>query len=423
MDFSTNNRKLAGSIALITLLLWPGSATAQKEKFDRSKPSVNVGTIGHLEHGKSTLTAAITTYLATKGLAEARSYDSVRHAPEERERGITISTAHVEYETENRWYYHFDSPRHPDYVKNLISGAVQADGLILVVSAADGPMPQTREHIRLASMVGVPTLIVFLNKVDVVDDPELLDLVETEVRELLTTYGYPGVTATVIRGSALNALNHPTDPEATRCIAELVAALDRDFALPTRVTDLPFELPVESASSAEGTGTVVKGRISQGMLNAGDEIEIVGLGSVLKAKVTGIEMFGRVLPRAEAGDNVGVRLNDISAEEILPGMVLARPGSKLPHTKFEAIVYLLRKEEGGRSAPVPSGYAAQFHLHAGAVSGVMKLAGGGGSAQLGDDVGIEIELASPIAADSGLRFAVREGGRTVGVGVVTRIIE
>ena len=389
-----------------------------KAKFERNKPHVNIGTIGHVDHGKTTLTAAITKYFG-----DFRAYDQIDGAPEERARGITISTAHVEYETENRRYNHFDSPRHPDYVKNLISGAVQTDGLILVVSAADGPMPQTREHIRLASMVGVPTLVVFLNKVDVVDDSELLDLVEMEVRELLTTYGYPGATATVIRGSALNALNHPTDPEATRCIAELVAALDRDIALPTRVTDLPFELPVESASSIDGQGTVVKGRISQGMLNAGDEIEIVGLGSVLKAKVTGIEMFGRVLPRAEAGDNVGVQLGDIPAEGILRGMVLARPGSKLPHTRFEAIVYLLRKEEGGRSAPVPSAYAAEFYLHAGGLPGEMKLADGGASAQLGDDVQVEIELASPIAMEPGLRFAIREGGRTVGVGVATRIIE
>ncbi len=423
MDFSTNPRRLAGWIFLITLLLWPGSAAAQKEKFSRSKPYVRVGTIGHVDHGKTTLTAAITAYLATKGLADARSYDSIDRAPEERARGITISTSHVEYGTETRQYGHFDSPGHSDYVKNFISGAEEADGLLLVVSAAEGPMPQTRDHIRLASKIGVPTLVVFLNKVDRVDDPELLDLVELEVRELLTTYGYPGDTATLIRGSALNALNHPADPNATKCIVELLAALDKDIPLPARPADLPFQLAIESVSSVAGSGTVVKGRIGQGTVNAGDELAIVGLGSALEAKVKGIEMFGRVLARAEAGDNVGLQLGDIPAEGILRGMVVARPGSILPHTKFGALVYVLRREEGGRSAAVPTGYAAQFYLRTSEVPGVLTLADGVAPAQLGEDVEAEIELASPVAMEPGLRFAIREGGRTVGAGVVTRVID
>jgi elongation factor Tu len=413
------------ALAVLTLfVLSPGAALAQstKDKFERNKPHVTVGTIGQIDHGKTTLTAAILAYLATKGLAQEVSYEGIHYAPEERTRGIVISTSQVEYQTETRHYSHFDSPKHSDYVKNFVSGAVSPDGVILVVSATHGPMPQTREHLRLAREVGVPAVVVFLSKVDQVDDRELLNFIEAEIRELLTHYGYPGDTASMIRGSALNALKNPTDANATRCIADLLAAMDRDIPMPPRTSDLPFLLPVENASSVAGT-TVASGRIARGTLHAGDELEIVGLGAALKTTVVGIEMFRRVLDQATAGDNVGLRLSDVPAEEILPGMVIAHPGTILPRTRFGARVYVLTQQEGGRSAPLQSGYAGQFHLRTVDVDGVLTLPVGAAPAALGSDIEAEIELAAPIAVEPGLRFAIRERGRTIGVGVITRIIE
>ncbi len=394
-----------------------------KQKFERTKPHVNVGTIGHVDHGKTTLTAAMTSYLANKGLAQARSFDSIDNAPEERERGITIATAHVEYETDKRHYAHVDCPGHADYIKNMITGAAQMDGAILVVSAADGPMPQTREHILLARQVNVPYIVVFLNKVDQVDDPELLDLVELEVRELLSSYDFPGDDVPVIRGSALNALNNPTDPEATKCIQELLDAIDEYIPTPERDVDKPFLMPVEDVFSITGRGTVGTGRIERGKVHVGDEVEIVGLGAHRKTVVTGVEMFRKLLDEGIAGDNVGLLLRGVDKEELQRGMVVAAPGSITPHTKFKAEVYVLKKEEGGRHTPFFSNYRPQFYFRTTDVTGAITLPEGVEMVMPGDNTQMIVELQKPIAMEEGLRFAIREGGRTVGAGVVTEIIE
>jgi elongation factor Tu len=395
-----------------------------KKKFERKKPHVNVGTIGHIDHGKTTLTAAITKQLSFKGLAEYVPFDQIDKAPEERERGITIATAHVEYETEKRHYAHVDCPGHADYIKNMITGAAQMDGAILVVAADDGPMPQTREHILLARQVGVPYIVVFLNKVDMVDDPELIELVELEVRELLTNYGFPGDEVPIIKGSALKALesNDPNSPEA-KCIFELMDALDNYIPEPIRDIDKPFLMPIEDVFSISGRGTVVTGRVERGVIKVGDEVEIVGFGPTQKTVCTSIEMFRKILDEGRAGDNIGILLRGIKKEEVERGMVVAKPGSITPHTKFKAEVYVLKKEEGGRHTPFFSGYRPQFYFRTTDVTGTIKLPDGVEMVMPGDNVNLEVELIAPVALEKELRFAIREGGRTVGAGVVTEILE
>jgi elongation factor Tu len=393
-----------------------------KEKFDRSKPHVNVGTIGHIDHGKTTLTAAITKVLAKHNpKIQFRSFDSIDNAPEEKARGITIATAHVEYETANRHYAHVDCPGHADYIKNMITGAAQMDGAILVVAATDGPMPQTREHILLARQVGVPAMVVFMNKVDAVDDPELLDLVELEVRELLTFYEFPGEEIPIIRGSALNALNGEGDWE--KGIDELMAAVDSYIPQPAREVDKPFLMPVEDIFSISGRGTVATGRIERGQVKVGEEVEIIGIKATRKSVVTGVEMFKKLLDSGMAGDNVGLLLRGVERKEIERGQVIAKPGSITPHTKFKAEVYVLTKEEGGRHTPFFSGYRPQFYFRTTDVTGVATLNEGVEMVMPGDNSSLEVELIAPIAMEKGLRFAIREGGRTVGAGTVSDIIE
>jgi elongation factor Tu len=395
-----------------------------KQKFERTKPHVNVGTIGHVDHGKTTLTAAITEVQAAKGLGEYVAFDQIDKAPEERERGITIATAHVEYESDRRHYAHVDCPGHADYVKNMITGAAQMDGAIVVVSAADGPMPQTREHILLARQVNVPYIVVFLNKVDQVDDPELLDLVELEVRELLSEYEFPGDDVPVIRGSALKALESgdPSSPD-TACIQELMEALDTYIPEPERATDKPFLMPVEDVFTITGRGTVVTGRIERGIVKTGDEVELVGLGSDKKTVVTGVEMFRKILDEGQAGDNAGLLLRGVAKDEVERGMVIAKPGSITPHTKFSAEVYVLTKDEGGRHTPFFNGYRPQFYFRTTDVTGAAELPEGVEMVMPGDNVNMTVELIAPIAMEENLRFAIREGGRTVGAGVVTAIHE
>jgi elongation factor Tu len=397
-----------------------------KAKFERVKPHANIGTIGHVDHGKTTLTAAITKVLAMKGMAQFRSFDSIDNAPEEKARGITIATAHVEYETDKRHYAHVDCPGHADYIKNMITGAAQMDGAVLVVSAADGPMPQTREHILLARQVGVPYIVVFMNKVDMVDDPELLDLVELEVRELLTKYQFPGDKIPVVRGSALKAMNS-TSTEAAgeeyKCIFELMDAVDSYIPTPDRPIDKPFLMPIEDVFTISGRGTVVTGRVERGIIKVGEEVEIVGLGETRKTVATGVEMFRKLLDEGRAGDNVGVLLRGIGKEEVERGQVLAKPGSITPHTKFKAEVYILTKEEGGRHTPFFKGYRPQFYFRTTDVTGVAQLPEGVEMVMPGDNVTLEVELISAIAMEKELRFAIREGGRTVGAGVVTEVIQ
>ena len=394
-----------------------------KEKFERTKPHCNIGTIGHVDHGKTTLTAAITKVLAESGGAEFTAYDEIDKAPEERARGITIATAHVEYETGNRHYAHVDCPGHADYVKNMITGAAQMDGAILVVSAADGPMPQTREHILLARQVGVPALIVYLNKVDQVDDEELLELVELEVRELLSVYEFPGDDIPVVRGSALKALEAEDSEAGIQSIHSLMEAVDSYIPQPERPKDRPFLMPIEDVFSISGRGTVVTGRVERGIVHVGDEIEIVGIKETSKTTCTGVEMFRKLLDQGEAGDNVGCLLRGVGREEVERGQVLAAPGSITPHTKFKAETYILTKEEGGRHTPFFSNYRPQFYFRTTDVTGQIALPDGTEMVMPGDNVEMEIELISPIAMDEGLRFAIREGGRTVGAGVVAAIIE
>ncbi len=394
-----------------------------KEKFVRDKPHLNVGTIGHVDHGKTTLTAAITEVLSKKGLAEKIAFDQIDKAPEERERGITIAIAHVEYNSEKRHYAHVDCPGHADYVKNMITGAAQMDGAILVLNASDGPMPQTREHILLARQVGVPKIIVFMNKVDMVDDPELLDLVEMEVRELLDKYEFPGDEVPVIRGSALHALENPEDEEKTKCIWELVEALDTYFPVPDRPVDKPFLMPIEDIFSISGRGTVATGRIETGILKVGEEVEIVGFRDTTKTTATGVEMFRKLLDEGRAGENVGILLRGTKREDIERGQVLAKPGTITPHTKFSAEVYILTKDEGGRHTPFFNGYRPQFYFRTTDVTGVATLPSGVEMVMPGDNVRLEIQLITPVAMAEGLRFAIREGGRTVGAGVVNKIVE
>lgn len=395
-----------------------------KAKFERNKPHVNIGTIGHVDHGKTTLTAAITTVLSKKGYAEAFDYAAIDKAPEERERGITINTAHVEYQTDNRHYAHVDCPGHADYVKNMITGAAQMDGAILVVSAADGPMPQTREHILLASRVGVNYIVVFLNKADMVDDPELLELVEMEVRELLSEYDFPGDDTPVVTGSALKALENPTDEEATKCIMELMEAVDSYIPTPERATDKAFLMPVEDVFTITGRGTVATGRVESGILKVGDEIEIVGLKEEKsKCVCTGVEMFRKLLDQAMAGDNIGALLRGVQRTDIERGQVLAKPGSIKPHKKFVGQVYVLKKEEGGRHTPFFDGYRPQFYFRTTDVTGSIKLPNGMEMVMPGDHIDMNVELINSVAMDEGLRFAIREGGRTVGSGVVSSIVE
>ncbi|MDP8218348.1 MAG: elongation factor Tu [Candidatus Theseobacter exili] len=396
-----------------------------KEKFERTKPHVNIGTIGHVDHGKTTLTAAITQGLSSKGLAEVRSFDSIDNAPEERERGITINTAHVEYQTAARHYAHVDCPGHADYVKNMITGAAQMDGAILVVSAADGPMPQTREHILLARQVGVPAMVVFLNKVDMVDDEELLELVELEVRELLSQYEYPGDDIPIIKGSALKALKEVENADSpdAQCIFELMDAVDAYIPEPKRDIDKPFLMPVEDVFSITGRGTVGTGRVERGIVNVGETIEIVGIKDTQKTVVTGVEMFRKLLDQGQAGDNIGVLLRGTDKKDLERGMVLAAPGSIKPHTKFKAEVYVLSKEEGGRHTPFFNGYRPQFYFRTTDVTGVAQLPKGVEMVMPGDNVSMEVELITPIAMEKTLRFAIREGGRTVGAGRITEIIE
>ena len=394
-----------------------------KQKFERNKPHLNIGTIGHVDHGKTTLTAAITMTQAAKGLSETRSFDSIDNAPEERERGITIQTAHVEYETENRHYAHVDCPGHADYIKNMITGAAQMDGGILVVSAADGPMPQTREHVLLARQVNVPSIVVFMNKTDQVDDEELIELVEMELRDLLNEYDFPGDDIPIIKGSALNALNNVNDEAATACIAELMEACDSFIPEPKRDIDKPFLMPVEDVFSITGRGTVGTGRIESGIVKVGDEIEMIGMGDTKKTTVTGVEMFRKLLDEGRAGDNAGLLLRGIDKESLTRGMVLAKPGSITPHTKFKASVYVLKKDEGGRHTPFFNGYRPQFYFRTTDVTGVATLPSGTEMVMPGDNVELDIELITPIAMDKELRFAIREGGHTVGAGVVTEITE
>ena len=394
-----------------------------KVKFERNKPHVNVGTIGHVDHGKTTLTAAITQVLAAKGLSEVRSFDSIDNAPEERERGITIATAHVEYETENRHYAHVDCPGHADYIKNMITGAAQMDGAILVVSAADGAMPQTREHILLARQVGVPSLVVYMNKVDQVDDEELLELVEMEIRELLSSYDFPGDDIPIIKGSALAVLEDGDATIGKDSIAELMKAVDEYIPQPDRPIDKPFIMPIEDVFSISGRGTVVTGRIEQGVVKVGEEIEIIGIKDTQKTTCTGVEMFRKLLDSGEAGDNVGVLLRGTKREEVERGQVLAKPGSITPHTKFKAEAYILTKDEGGRHTPFFSNYRPQFYFRTTDVTGTVELPAGTEMVMPGDNIAMEVNLIAPIAMDEGLRFAIREGGRTVGAGVVAAIIE
>ena len=394
-----------------------------KEKFIRDKPHMNVGTVGHVDHGKTTLTAAITEVLSKKGLAETIAFDQIDKAPEEKERGITIAIAHVEYNTENRHYAHVDCPGHADYVKNMITGAAQMDGAVLVISANDGPMPQTREHILLARQVGVPRITVFMNKCDMVDDPELLDLVELEVRELLSKYEFPGDDVPVIRGSALQALENPEDEEKTKCIWELMEALDTYFPQPDRPVDKPFLMPIEDIFSISGRGPVATGRVETGVIKTGEEIEIVGFRDTTKTTATGVEMFRKILDEGRAGENVGVLLRGTKRDEIERGQVLAKPGSITPHTKFKAEVYILTKEEGGRHTPFFNGYRPQFYFRTTDVTGVATLPAGVEMVMPGDNVAMEITLITPVAMAKELRFAIREGGRTVGAGVVGEIVE
>lgn len=393
-----------------------------KENFDRSKPHVNIGTIGHVDHGKTTLTAAITTVLAKQGLSEARSFDSIDNAPEEKERGITINTAHVEYQTQKRHYAHVDCPGHADYIKNMVTGAAQMDGAILVVAATDGPMPQTREHILLARQVGVPYIVVFMNKVDMVDDPELLDLVEMDIRDLLNKYEFPGDDTPVIRGSALGGLNG--DPKWEKTILDLMDAVDNYIPTPTRILDKPFLMPVEDVFSITGRGTVATGRIERGVIRVNEPVDIVGLGAEdLKSTVTGVEMFRKILDEGQAGDNVGLLLRGIDKDKIKRGMVICKPGSITPHTHFKAEIYVLSKEEGGRHTPFFNNYRPQFYMRTTDVTGSCKLPPDVEMVMPGDNVTIEVELIHPVAMEKGLRFAIREGGRTVGAGQVTEIIK
>ena len=394
-----------------------------KAKFERNKPHCNIGTIGHVDHGKTSLTAAITKILAKSGGATFTAYDQIDKAPEERARGITISTAHVEYETGNRHYAHVDCPGHADYVKNMITGAAQMDGAILVVSAADGPMPQTREHILLARQVGVPALVVFLNKVDMVDDPELLELVEMEVRELLSSYQFPGDDIPIIHGSALMALEDKSPELGEQAILKLMAEVDKYIPQPLRATDRPFLMPIEDVFSISGRGTVVTGRIERGIVNVGDEVEIVGIKDTVKTIVTGVEMFRKLLDRGEAGDNIGALLRGTKREDVERGQVLAKPGSITPHTKFKAEAYVLTKEEGGRHTPFFTNYRPQFYFRTTDVTGVVELPEGVEMVMPGDNVSMDVTLIAPIAMDDGLRFAIREGGRTVGAGVVASITQ
>ena len=394
-----------------------------KEKFIRNKPHINVGTIGHVDHGKTTLTASITEVLSKKGLADFIPFDQIDKAPEEKERVITIAIAHDEYNTENRHYAHVDCPGHADYVKNMITGAAQMDGAILVISANDGPMPQTREHILLARQVGVPKIVVFMNKCDMVDDPELLELVELEVRELLSKYEYPGDDLPVIRGSALQALENPEDEEKTKCIWDLMEAIDTYFPVPDRPVDKPFLMPIEDIFSISGRGTVATGRIDTGIIKVGEEVEIVGFKETMKTTATGVEMFRKLLDEGRAGENVGILLRGTKREEIERGQVLAKPGSITPHTKFKAEVYILTKDEGGRHTPFFNGYRPQFYFRTTDVTGVATLPAGVEMVMPGDNVAMEVTLITPVAMDKELRFAIREGGRTVGAGVVGEIIE
>jgi elongation factor Tu len=394
-----------------------------KAKFERTKPHVNIGTIGHVDHGKTTLTAAITMHQGAHGMAEVRSFDSIDNAPEERERGITIQTAHVEYETENRHYAHVDCPGHADYIKNMITGAAQMDGAILVVSAADGPMPQTREHLLLARQVNVPSVVVFMNKTDQVDDPELLELVEMELRDLLNEYDFPGDDTPILKGSALNALNNVKDEASTKCIVELMEACDSFIPEPQRDVDRPFLMPVEDVFSITGRGTVGTGRIERGIIKVGDEVEIIGLGDQKKTTVTGVEMFRKLLDQGQAGDNAGLLLRGIDKEDLKRGQVLAIPGSITPHTKFKATVYILKKEEGGRHTPFFNGYRPQFYFRTTDVTGVVTLPEGTEMVMPGDNVEFEVVLITTVAMDTDLRFAIREGGHTVGAGKVTEIVE
>ena len=395
-----------------------------KKKFERKKPHVNIGTIGHIDHGKTTLTAAITKHLSLKGMAEFVPFDQIDKAPEEKERGITIATAHVEYETENRHYAHVDCPGHADYIKNMITGAAQMDGAILVVGADDGPMPQTREHILLARQVGVPFIVVFLNKVDMVDDPELIELVELELRELLSKYDFPGDDIPIVKGSALNALqsDDPNSPEAA-CIFELMKAVDEYIPEPVRDIDKPFLMPIEDVFSISGRGTVVTGRVERGIVKVQEEVEIVGFQPTFKTVCTGVEMFRKILDQGQAGDNIGILLRGTKKDEVERGQVVAKPGSITPHTKFKAEVYVLNKEEGGRHTPFFSGYRPQFYLRTTDVTGVVTLPEGVEMVMPGDNVAIEVHLITPVALEKELRFAIREGGRTVGAGVVTDIVE
>ncbi len=394
-----------------------------KEKFERNKPHVNVGTIGHVDHGKTTLTAAITKYCASKGLAQFMAYDQIDKAPEERERGITIATAHVEYSTEKRHYAHVDCPGHADYVKNMITGAAQMDGAILVVSAADGPMPQTREHILLARQVGVPYIVVYLNKVDMVDDKELLELVELEVRELLSAYKFPGNEIPIVKGSALKALEGDKGDLGEPSLQRLLDAIDSYIPTPKRQTDKPFLMPVEDVFSISGRGTVATGRVERGIIKVGEEVEIIGLKPTTKTVVTGVEMFRKLLDEGQAGDNIGALLRGLKREEVERGQVLAKPGSITPHTKFKAEVYVLTKEEGGRHTPFFNGYRPQFYFRTTDVTGSVQLPAGVEMVMPGDNIGMEVTLITPIAMEKELRFAIREGGRTVGAGVVAEVIE
>jgi elongation factor Tu len=394
-----------------------------KEKFERTKPHVNIGTIGHVDHGKTTLVAAITQVLSNQGLAQARSYDEIDNAPEEKARGLTINVHHAEYETANRHYAHVDCPGHADYVKNMITGAAQMDGAILVVSAADGPMPQTREHVLLARQVMVPSIVVFLNKTDQVDDPELLELVELEVRELLSEYEFPGDEIPVIHGSALLALENLNDETHTKAIVDLMEAVDSYIPQPERATDKPFLMPVEDVFSITGRGTVGTGRIERGIIKVGEEVDLVGLGADRKTVVTGVEMFRKLLDEGQAGDNVGLLLRGVDKDELQRGMVIAKPGSITPHTKFKGEVYVLTKEEGGRHTPFFNGYRPQFYFRTTDVTGSIKLPDGVEMVMPGDNVMMEVELITPIAMEETLRFAIREGGRTVGAGVVGKILE
>ena len=394
-----------------------------KAKFERTKPHVNIGTIGHVDHGKTTLTAAITKYLSKQGKADFRAFDSIDNAPEEKARGITIATAHVEYQTEARHYAHVDCPGHADYVKNMITGAAQMDGAILVVSAADGPMPQTREHILLARQVGVPYIVVFLNKADMVDDEELIELVEMELRELLSKYDYPGDDIPIIRGSALKALENPEEADQAKCIWDLMAAVDSYVPQPKRDIDKPFLMPVEDVFSISGRGTVATGRIERGVVHVGDEIEIVGIRDTQKTTCTGVEMFRKILDEGQAGDNIGALLRGVKREDVVRGQVLAAPGSITPHKKFKAECYILTKEEGGRHTPFFNGYRPQFYFRTTDVTGICTLDEGVEMVMPGDNVHVTGELITPIAMEERLRFAIREGGRTVGAGVISKIIE